>query len=256
MAPLDTPSHTDYSTDTDHENSRCKGVPTSFSFVSFCLHIVYSNLGPPPLPSSNTSIRICSFLRVVVVRHHPPAPPHGTHHPQIRARTLVFKCLCMIQQQAQRCACNCSFFLSLTMMWQPGEGLYPSLRTFNTTTIHHPRTRVRTLVFESGFPLPPPPSNHHHPPPSDTSAHARFRGWFPFATHHLPPPSNHHLPPPSNTSMYTDFRGCPSNHHHPPPSDMSAHARFRGWFLFATHLATTTFHHPRTRVRTLVFEGV
>src|SRR6266511_1817929 len=72
-----------------------------------------------------------------------------------------------------------------------------------TTTSHHPRTRARTHVFAGGFHLPPPPSNHLLPPPSDMSTHARYRGWWLFAT--TPPPGTHyHLLPPSD--MSTDAR--------------------------------------------------
>lgn len=71
--------------------------------------------------------------------------------------------------------------------------------TTTTTTLQHERTR--TLVFEGGSFLPSPTittlehehvrsfsrvvvvCHHHHLPPlSDTSTHARFRGWLPFAT--------------------------------------------------------------------------
>lgn len=38
---------------------------------------------------------------------------------------LSFRCVWEDRQRAQRCAHISSFFLSLTVTWQAGEGLYP-----------------------------------------------------------------------------------------------------------------------------------
>src|ERR1700682_5240351 len=83
-------------------------------------------------------------------------------------------------------------------------------------------------------------------PPSDTSIHARFRGWQLFATTTTTTTLGHE-------HVRSFSRVVAVCHHHHLHLPTLGHERTRS---FSRVAAVCHHHHPRTRARTLVFEGV